>query len=1179
MPISNSTDRFNGVVASLAIKVRCVVGSEVNVASLSGISNPYSGVFIADGDRVLLTAQNDPIENGVWDARADGIWFRAFDWDGNRDVEKGSTVWAGQQTGLDKMWQVQTTGVIIPGSTPQTITELFNPASVAGPLEDVTTVGNTTTQGMVVTGGADMEIEDGGKLTLKDPTDNTAFVEMYVTSDGDNLVMDFTNIGDVGSNGGVLMRATGNQPTNFVIEDFATLRFNSKRNSQSSLVLGETTTLRGDSAQSAVTLYGEDGGTIAFGQLVGNGDRLWLNAFAMSLQFDAGTGRAAEFNVDSIKLSEVAAAIADETGYGQIWVNSGFNPSELYFTDETGNDINLIGELWNNGTLKVQAVALGADVTNILTLLGGGSLYVSEKSSGAFDVSGQGQFWVRDDVPNVPMFTNEDGEDFVLNDSAAGGASVIAHYRFDTSTSEADPGNGDFRMDNATPASVTEIFVSETTDGGNDFTNVLGFLSAGDQIYIQQDNDAARFILITVTANVDNGTWVSLACTVDASGTLFESNSKCTMLLLFGGTGGAAALDDLTDVDLTGAADNDLLYRSGGDWIDTAGLLTWDGTSVFTGGGAGGDLTIRTVDATSGVGGNVTILSAGGQLAANAGGDIVMEVGQGAGTGASGNWFVNTITGSGFAGGSVSSSTGPGLVAIYGVGVSTNIQAGNVEIWGGYAGGSNDGSVGGSVMIWGGGGGGGPALPGDVCLFGGNADDMAGNVELTGGFCTVSGGGGDVIIAGGPGFVGGAGGDVTIDGGLGIGTASGGVIGLRGGDSGSGANGVGGDITLTGGDANSTNGSGGDIVLDGGTKTGSGVEGHVEIRSGTHLRQLDSSNADYLESWHDGTNFQFFGQQTDSVIWSDFTGSFQLVGFSTLDLRDATTLAMRDADNSHTVSWTMDGTDLIVLGSITENIRYTGTVTRLVPRASSTTRAGFQILEGVAPTSPDDGDIWVTAAGEFFARLNGESVDLSLPGNADLKFIINADINTGSPPSTENVTARLVFEDADGTDELGWLGFFVNNDFLLRNKFNGGSFFLTCVDSGFATQAFLGFDPDGDAYVRGNEDLRLYANQNELALQAIQNAEVSLYHNAIETARTDTLANGGFFVNNTLTGGGFERVLTTADLPDSPTGTYTRNATVVEDRTLLASASATTINNNNVLAALIADLTTRGIIG
>jgi len=42
---------------------------------------------------------------------------------------------------------------------------------------------------------------------------------------------------------------------------------------------------------------------------------------------------------------------------------------------------------------------------------------------------------------------------------------------------------------------------------------------------------------------------------------------------------------------------------------------------------------------------------------------------------------------------------------------------------------------------------------------------------------------------------------------------------------------------------------------------------------------------------------------------------------------------------------------------------------------------------------------------------------------------------------------------------------------------------------------------------------------------------------------------------------------------------YTRNATIVEDRTLLASASATILNNNNVLAALISDLKAARILG
>ena len=122
-------------------------------------------------------------------------------------------------------------------------------------------------------------------------------------------------------------------------------------------------------------------------------------------------------------------------------------------------------------------------------------------------------------------------------DIATGGASLAAAYRFDTSIVEADPGNGDFRMDNATPASVTELFISSITDNGNDFDTILGLVSSGDQIYIQQDNDATKFILFNVTANVDNTGWWSIAGTIAASGTIFDSNAKCHILIIFGGSG------------------------------------------------------------------------------------------------------------------------------------------------------------------------------------------------------------------------------------------------------------------------------------------------------------------------------------------------------------------------------------------------------------------------------------------------------------------------------------------------------------------------------------------------------------------------------------------------------------------------------------------------------------------
>jgi hypothetical protein len=45
------------------------------------------------------------------------------------------------------------------------------------------------------------------------------------------------------------------------------------------------------------------------------------------------------------------------------------------------------------------------------------SLALQEDSVVGADVPGYGQFWVRDDVPNVPMFTDDAGTDFVLNES------------------------------------------------------------------------------------------------------------------------------------------------------------------------------------------------------------------------------------------------------------------------------------------------------------------------------------------------------------------------------------------------------------------------------------------------------------------------------------------------------------------------------------------------------------------------------------------------------------------------------------------------------------------------------------------------------------------------------------------------------------------------------------------
>lgn len=89
MALSESTDRFNGVLSTLAIKAPCVVVALVNI-TLSG-EQTVNGVAVVANDRVLVTGQDSAVDNGIYDASS-SAWARSADWDGNRDVINGTLV-------------------------------------------------------------------------------------------------------------------------------------------------------------------------------------------------------------------------------------------------------------------------------------------------------------------------------------------------------------------------------------------------------------------------------------------------------------------------------------------------------------------------------------------------------------------------------------------------------------------------------------------------------------------------------------------------------------------------------------------------------------------------------------------------------------------------------------------------------------------------------------------------------------------------------------------------------------------------------------------------------------------------------------------------------------------------------------------------------------------------------
>ena len=83
------TDRFVGVTASLAIKVPCSVAAVSNV-TLSA-AQTVNGIAVTTGDRVLCTAQDDAVENGIWIVGS-AAWSRSPDMDGQRDITTDSLV-------------------------------------------------------------------------------------------------------------------------------------------------------------------------------------------------------------------------------------------------------------------------------------------------------------------------------------------------------------------------------------------------------------------------------------------------------------------------------------------------------------------------------------------------------------------------------------------------------------------------------------------------------------------------------------------------------------------------------------------------------------------------------------------------------------------------------------------------------------------------------------------------------------------------------------------------------------------------------------------------------------------------------------------------------------------------------------------------------------------------------
>lgn len=116
-----STDRQFGFNSEVAIKGPCVAATTANI-TLSG-TQTIDGVAIVADDRVLVKDQTTGSQNGIYVASAT-TWERAIDFDGTKDVKKGTLIYVHSGSANIGLWRVTTADNIVPGTTSLSFTKL-----------------------------------------------------------------------------------------------------------------------------------------------------------------------------------------------------------------------------------------------------------------------------------------------------------------------------------------------------------------------------------------------------------------------------------------------------------------------------------------------------------------------------------------------------------------------------------------------------------------------------------------------------------------------------------------------------------------------------------------------------------------------------------------------------------------------------------------------------------------------------------------------------------------------------------------------------------------------------------------------------------------------------------------------------------------------------------------------
>ena len=211
---------------------------------------------------------------------------------------------------------------------------------------------------------------------------------------------------------------------------------------------------------------------------------------------------------------------------------------------------------------------------------------------------------------------------------------------------------------------------------------------------------------------------------------------------------------------------------------------------------------------------------------------------------------------------------------------------------------------------------------------------------------------------------------------------------------------------------------------------------------------------------------------------------------------------------------------------------------------NATTVGGAQTSLQVPPTSRNmiagvamsgGGTLAADRTFDYAGGLNDQSdVTLTAPTTGSVLFKSAGDWLDTDAIEIDPLGDVLVRNNAVQVATFGSVGFTFDNQVNV-------SHFLRVLNSQGGVRVLISLT-SGDAVIGQVSNLGAV---EDTWIALTRNGDVGLHFNGAEVLRTLTAAAGGAEANNTLTGGGFERVLTTSDVPAAISATFTSGLTAV----------------------------------